>query len=303
MGKPPFFGLIQHCAMWIKATPGQREILGEIVDLLTPKLTFIIRRYKDLGDESYSSDFIRISTALGNSSYKASNNFFSRKTVDTLSNLHRWHGDLFEEDSNPENIYDWIEEVTNLYKNPKVVVQLWETKENALPNESFENIRHRLSTKEIEHISHLIQDRTEALHFLSDWQYQDNLPELDFCFRLYTRHTILLLYGLMKTNHLRIHKNGNEEIDINLFKEFLRKRVATITEKDLHQSPYSLKWGLLHSPRESELNSYFDALNIHGLPDINEIEDILDGKASSMEKEIFKFLEAIKNKLTLRERR
>jgi hypothetical protein len=107
----------------------------------------------------------------------------------------------------------------------------------------------------------------------------------------------------MKTDHLRIHKNGGEEIDINLFKEFLRKRVATITEKELNQNPYSLKWGLLHSPRESELNSYFDTLKIHQLPDINEIEDTLGGKASTMEKEIFKFLEAIENKLTIRERR
>lgn len=288
--------------MWIKATPGQREILGEIVDLLTPKLTFIIRRYKDLGDDSYSSDFIRISTALGNSSYKASNHFFSRKTVDTLSNLHRWHGDLFEENSNPENIYDWIEEVTYLYENPKVAIQLWETKENALPKEPFEKMLNRLSTKEKEHILHLIRDRKEALHFLSNWQYQDHLPELDFYFRLYTRNTILLLYGLMKTNHLRIQKNGNEEIDINLFKEFLGKRVATITEKELNQDPYSLKWGLLHSPRENELNSYFDKLKIHQLPEINEIEDTLDGKASTMEIEIFKFLAAIEKKLNKRER-
>ena len=60
--------------MGIKATPGQRDILGDIIDLFTPKLAIEIRRYKDLGYESSPIDFINQTSGFRQSRQKINSN-------------------------------------------------------------------------------------------------------------------------------------------------------------------------------------------------------------------------------------
>lgn len=259
--------------MGIKATPGQREILGDITKWLTPKFKLIIRRYKDTDDESLPSDFISISTTPDNRTHEAVYNFFRIRTEGPLKLMHSLYGDRFKKDENPEEIYDWIETATSVYNNPNITIELWESPERSLPAKSFSEIKKHLTAKEKNHVLHLIQNRQEAVQFLADWQYEDHLPLLDFYFRLYTRQAIILFYGLMKTNHLRIRGNETSEIDLEVFKNFMCNRVATMPKNTIKREPYDLKWNELNTPREGEVEQYFEELQLNQLPEVFELHE------------------------------
>lgn len=271
--------------MWIKATPGQREILGEITKWLTPKFKLIIRRYKDTDEESLPSDFISISTTPDNRTQEATYNYFRKRTEAPLRMMHSLYGDRFREDANPEGIYDWIESATSAYDNPNITIELWESKERSLRAKSFSEIQKHLTSKEKNHVLHLIQNRQEALQFLANWQYEDHLPTLDFHFRLYTRQAIILFYGLMKTNHLRIRGNETNEINLEVFKNFLLHRVATMPKNTIKRQPYDLKWNELNTPLEGEIEKYFEELQLHKLPEIYELHEHSINKSHPNKKE------------------
>jgi len=302
--------------MGIKATPGQRDILGDIIDLFTPKLAIEIRRYKDLGYESSPIDFINLSTTNDKRLRRAHTHYFRRKTIDTLSNLHRWHGERFREEEDPENIYEWIEHASKEYYSPRVTIKIYNSPNSTLHSGDFHEVEKNLSKKENDHLQHLIHDRNEGLKFLSDWQYEDHLPKLDFSLRLYTRQAIILFYGLMKTNHLRIGGNENSHIDLEVFKNFLRQRVALMPKNDISpREPYDLKWNELITPREGELEPYFKELNLSELPEVSQLEENSINRKpfnkrneplktfTTMEKALITFLKSIENAQGKRGRR
>ena len=257
-----------------EATPGQREMLGDITRWLTPKFKLIIRRYKYTDDESLPGDFISISTTPDNRTHEAVYNYFRKRTEGPLKIMHSLYGDRFRENENPEGIYDWIETATSAYDNPNITIELWESKERSFRAKSFDRIQKHLTAKEKKHVQHLIQNRQEALKFLSNWQYEDHLPALDFNFRLYNRQAIILFYGLMKTQLLRIRGNENSEIDLEVFKNFMVSRVATMPKNNITpRDPYDLKWNELNTPREEEIEQYFKQLKLHELPEISELHE------------------------------
>lgn len=257
-----------------------KEIFKDLNSLLSKSITITIDLSKRNSNSLYLHDYIKIRFNNTRRVDPAFHDLFEEHVKDQLNHAHKRYRDHFNSEEFQDIIYTWITEAVEEYEEGnsiKLHIKPLNREEKdqifiISRVEELRLIQSYVTGEEYEHLKHLIGQREKMMHFLKDWEYEMNLNEVLFHFKLYSSSVILLLLGLMKADRLRLSNNLKGAIDIESFKRFVVNKIRTLPP-DPTDKPGKLGWNDLIAPTDRKINSVIKG---YEFDTIETVEDLLN---------------------------
>lgn len=273
------------------------EIFKDLSSLLSKSITITIDLRKRNNNSPYLHDYINIRFNNTRRSEPAFKDLFEEHVKDQLNLAHKRYRDHFNSDDFQDTIYNWITEAVEEYEKDnsiklhiKPLNQEEGDKTFRISNvEELCSIQSYVTDEEYEHLKHLIEQREKMMYFLKDWEYEMNLNDVLFHFKLYSSSVILLLLGLMKADRLRLSNNLKGDIDIESFKRFIVNKVRTLPIEP-STKPEKLEWNDLLTPTDDKINKVIKGYKFDSMETVEDLLNVSYLKNNKLNKHIRDFL-------------
>jgi hypothetical protein len=284
-----------------------KGIFKDLNSLLSKSINITIDLRKRNGNSPYLHDYINIRFNNTRRSEPAFKDLFEEHVKDQLNLAHKRYRDHFNSDDFQDTIYNWITEAVEEYEKDnsiklhiKPLNQEEGDKTFRISNvEELHPIQSYI-TEEYEHIKHLIEQREKMMYFLKDWEYEMNLNDVLFHFRLYSSSVILLLLGLMKADRLRLSNDLKGDIDLESFKRFIVNKVRTLPIEPSIK-PEKLGWNDLITPTDKKINSVIKGYKFESMETVEDLLNVSYLKNNTLNNRIRDFLIEAQKELQNRE--
>ena len=284
-----------------------RDIFKDLNSLLSKSITIVVdleKRNKTL----YLHEYITIRFNNTRRTEPAFKDLFEEHVKDQLNLAHKRYRDHFNSDDFQDTIYNWITEALEEYEKGnsiKLHIKPLNREEGdktfRISNvEELGSIQSYVTDEEYEHLKHLIDQREKMMYFLKDWEYEMNLNEVLFHFKLYSSSVILLLLGLMKADRLRLSNNLKGDVDIESFKRFIVNKVRTLPI-ELSTKPEKVKWNDLITPTDKKINNVIKGYKFESMETVEDLLNVSYLKNNQLNEHVRDFLIKAEKALQARE--
>ena len=261
------------------------------------------------GNSPYLHDYIKITFNNTRRSELAFKDLFEDHVIHQLNLAHKRYRDHFNSDEFQDIIYTWITKSVEEYEKGNTIRICIKPLNREEADKSFRisnveelcSIQSYVTGEEYEHLKHLIEQREKMMYFLKDWEYEMNLNDVLFHFKLYSSSVILLLLGLMKADRLRLSNNLKGDIDIESFKRFIVNKVKALPP-DPSIKPDKFEWSDLKSPTDQRIKEVIEGYKFESIKTIDDLVDVSYLENNRLNKEIRELLIKSNKKLQNRDR-
>ena len=290
----------------IKVNP--EDVFQDLNSILSKSIIITIDLRKRNSNSTYLHDYIKICFNNTRRTEPAYRDLFEEHVEDQLNHAHKRYRDHFNSDEFQDIIYTWITEAVEKYEKGntikiciKPINRGERVKTFTISNiEELSSIQSYVTDEEYGHLKHLIDQREKMMHFLKDWEYEMNLNEVLFHFKLYSSSVILLLLGLMKADRLRLSNNLKGEINIESFKRFIVNKVRTLPIEP-PTKPERLGWNDLITPTDKKINKVISGYKFDSMETVEDLLNVSYLKNNRLNNHIRDFLIEAQKALQARE--
>lgn len=256
----------------------------------------------------YLHEYISIRFGNTQRTEPAFHDLFEEHVKDQLNLAHKRYRDHFNSDEFQEIIYNWITAIIEEFEKGntikiriKPVNHEEEVRTFTISNvDELRSTQSYVTNEEYEHLKHLIDQREKMMYFLKDWEYEMNLNEVLFHFKLYSSSVILLLLGLMKADRLRLSNNLKGDVDIESFKRFIVNKVRTLPIEP-STKPEKVRWNDLITPTDKKINKVIKGYKFESMETVDDLLNVSYLKNNQLNMHVRDFLIKAEKALQARE--
>ena len=274
-----------------------KELFKDLNSIFSKSITFTIDLRKKNNNSPYLHDYIKITFKNTRRTELAFKDLFEEYVIHQLNIAHKRYRDHFNSDEFQDIIYNWITKSVEEYEKGNTIRICIKPLNREESDKSFRisnveelcSIQSYVTDEEYEHLKHLIEQREKMMYFLKDWEYEMNLNDVLFHFKLYSSSVILLLLGLMKADRLRLSNNLKGDIDIESFKRFIVNKVRTLPIEP-STKPEKLGWNDLLTPTDDKINKVIKGYKFDSMESVEDLLNVSYLKNNKLNKHILDFL-------------